>query len=98
MTSGDWRSGHPVLGLFLNGEEIPYRSRHGDRIRDDSFLLLVNGFHEDVEFHLPVRGFGDCWEVEIVTGDRPAGGERFDAQAPVGVQSRSMVVLRRVAD
>src|SRR3954454_16245842 len=59
MTSGDWRSGHPVLGLFLNGQEIPYKNRSGRRIEDDSFILLVNGHHEDVDFRLPVRRFGN---------------------------------------
>jgi glycogen operon protein len=98
MTSGDWRSGHPVLGLFLNGEEIPYKNRRGGRIEDDSFLLLVNGFHEDVQFRLPVRRFGGCWEVEIVTGALVGRGDRFDHGTEVAVESRSMVVLRRVVE
>jgi glycogen operon protein len=96
MTSGDWRSGHPVLGLFLNGEEIPYKTRSGGRIVDDSFVLLVNGFHEDVEFRLPGHRYGDCWEVEVVTGDNTDRGTRFDHHTEVPVQGRSMVVMRRV--
>jgi isoamylase len=98
MTSGDWRSGHPVLGLFLNGEEIPYRNRRGAKIEDDSFLILVNAFHEDQAFRLPVRRFGGCWEVEVCTAEGVADGTRFDAHTEVDVQSRSMMVLRRVAD
>ena len=98
MTSGDWRSGHPVLGLFLNGEEIPYKNRRGGRIVDDSFILLVNGFHEDVQFRLPARRYGGCWEVDIVTGAGVERGQRFDHHAEVPVQSRSMIVLRRVVD
>jgi glycogen operon protein len=97
MTSGDWRSGFPVLGLFLNGEEIPARGAQGERITDDSFLLLVNGHHEDVTFTLPVRRFGACWEVEIDTAD-PDGEGRFDALEEVAVIARGIVVLRRVAE
>jgi glycogen operon protein len=96
MTPDDWRSGHPVLGLFLNGEEIPYKTRSGGRIVDDSFLLLVNGFHEDVTFHLPGETFGERWEADIATGAGVDVGEGFSAGADVPVQSRSMVVLRRV--
>jgi glycogen operon protein len=98
MTAKDWRSGHPVLGLFLNGQEIPYRNRKGHRITDDSFLLLVNAHHEDVAWRLPVRRFGASWEVDIHTGDGVERGERFDHHTDVAVQSRSMVVLRRVVD
>ncbi len=96
MTSGDWRSGHPVLGLFLNGEEIPYRNRHGHKIEDDSFLILVNAHHEDVTFRLPVRRFGECWEVEVDTTAEDRRGERFEHNGEVHVPSRSMLVLRRV--
>jgi glycogen operon protein len=95
MTSGDWRSGHPVLGLFLNGDEIPQKSRRGEPIRDDSFLLLVNAHHEDTAFRLPVRRFGECWEVEIATCHEIEPGTRFEAHAEVPVMSRSMQLLRR---
>jgi glycogen operon protein len=98
MTAKDWRSGVPLLALFLNGDEIPYKNRHGRRIRDDSFLLLVNGSHEDEDFVLPAERFGASWEVEIVTGDHVKRGSRLDAGGDVAVQSRSMVVLRRVVN
>ena len=97
MTAKDWRSGEPLLGLFLNGEEIPYKNRHGRRIRDDSFLLLVNGSHEDQPFKLPAKRFGEAWNVEVVTGDHVKRGQRIDAGAVVPLQSRSMVVMRRLS-
>jgi isoamylase len=98
MTGNDWRSGHPVVGLFLNGEEIPYRNRRGEKITDDSFLILVNAHHEDETFRLPVRRFGGCWAVEIATSADFDEGARFDAHTEVPIQSRSMTVLRRVVD
>ena len=94
MTSGDWRSGHPVFGLFLNGEEIPYRGERGERILDDSFLILVNGHHEDAAFTLPVRRFGVRWEVAVDTSD-PQSKPAYTALDEVAVVARSMVVLRR---
>ena len=97
MASADWRSGHPVVGLFLNGEELPYRSWTGKKIADDSFLLLVNAHHEDETFKLPVSRFGDGWEVAVATSADIEPAARFDAQAELLVQSRSMLVLRRVA-
>jgi glycogen operon protein len=97
MTSHDWQSGHPVFGLFLNGEEIPYKDPRGQRIRDDSFLLLINATPDDATFTLPVRRLGACWEVVLDTADPAAGPEvRYDHRAQVGRMSRSMLVLRRV--
>ncbi len=98
MTSADWRSGHPVLGLFINGDEIPYKTRRGERIRDDSFLLLVNAHYEDVPFTLPVRRFGHEWAVEVHTSEELEREQRFGAHTQIDVQSRSMLVLRRVAE
>jgi glycogen operon protein len=98
MTGADWRSGHPVVGLFLNGEEFSYRSRHGRKISDDSFLVLVNAHHDDETFKLPVRRFGSSWETEIATGASVTPGERFEANSEVAMQSRSMAVLRRVVE
>ena len=57
MTKRDWESAH-VVGMFLNGEEIAAPDEHGERIVDDSFLLLFNGHHEDVEFKLPPTASG----------------------------------------
>ncbi|MEA2124580.1 MAG: isoamylase, partial [Solirubrobacteraceae bacterium] len=67
-------------------------------IRDDSFLLLVNAHHEDETFHLPVRRFGDCWEVEMATSADAEVGAHHDAHTEVAVESRSMLLLRRVAE
>ncbi len=59
MTQRDWEHDdlHHV-GLFLNGEEFPYLDARGERIDDDSFLLLFNAHHEDIEFTLPNARFG----------------------------------------
>ena len=45
-----------MLGVFLNGEEIarPTTTRRA-RSYDDSFLLLFNARHEDVDVHAAQR-------------------------------------------
>ena len=54
MTQRDWqRPDSRVLGVFLNGAEIPSRTEHGEEIVDDSFLLLFNAQLEPVTFTLP---------------------------------------------
>jgi isoamylase len=99
MTRRDWQAGEPVLGVFLNGAEIPTPGPHGEEIVDDSFLLLFNGHAEDRAFMLPPRRFGARWALELSTYDPhlEAGSAQYGARTEVEVPSRSIVVLKRAA-
>ena len=93
MTKRDWESAH-VVGMFLNGEEIAAPGEHGERVIDDSFLLLFNGGHEDVEFKLPPGRFGRRWTCALRTDD----GENvasLSAGEVVTVARLSLIVLIR---
>jgi len=95
MTQRDWQQ-EPgrTLGVFLNGEEIPSRTAHGEEIVDGSFLLLFNASAEPIAFTLPTRRFGTAWTVELATGEgAPEGG--VGSRARVTVQDRSLTLLRR---
>jgi glycogen operon protein len=98
MTRRDWNEGEPVLGLFLNGAEIPTRGPHGEHIEDDSFVLLFNAHGEDREFTLPRARMGKQWELEISTIDpgAEAGSTRHAAQSQLSMPAHSMLVLKRV--
>src|SRR6476619_6808579 len=97
MTQRDWERGdlHHV-GLFLNGEEFPYLGARGERIEDDSFLLLFNAHHEDVEFRLPNARYGASWGLELSTAEPEAepGAWSAPARGSVKVIARSVVVLK----
>ena len=70
MTKSDWESGERTVGMFLNGEEIASPDEKGQRILDESFLLLFNAHHEDVTFTLPNRRFGERWAL-VLAHHRP---------------------------
>ena len=72
MTGRDWEHGEAVLGMFLNGDAIPTPGSHGERITDDSFVLLFNAHDEDREFVLPRKRMGARWELELCTEDTEA--------------------------
>jgi glycogen operon protein len=98
MTRRDWADGElRSIGLFLNGEEIPARTRQGDHVTDESFLLLFNSHYEPVTFLLPPRRFGTRWKLELSTSEPHAEeGERsWPARGEVEVDDRSIVLLRR---
>jgi glycogen operon protein len=99
MTTRDWnRPDAHVLGVFLNGDHLLERDPEGNQVWDDSFLLLFNAFHEDVEFKLPSQRFGKRWVVELTTADKEERmrGKEQVAGGPVAVMSRSLLLLRRV--
>jgi isoamylase len=100
MTQRDWRRGDGhVLGVFLNGGELRDLTYEGEPLEDDSFLILFNAHHEDIEFRLPNPSFGKRWLLELTTADpkAPAGAWRAAARDTISVLSRSVVVLRRDA-
>jgi glycogen operon protein len=86
-----------VLGLFLNGQEMPEKGRHGERITDDSFVVLINGHFEQVGFTLPAMRFGKRWALELSTSEPHHPPEAWDALArsTVDCTPRSITVLRR---
>ncbi len=97
MSAEDWSTGFAKsLQVFLNGERIASPDRHGNRVVDDSFLVLFNAHHEPLDFTLPPATIGTQWEAEMATGSTPPVGTRFDADASVRVEDRSLLLLRRV--
>jgi glycogen operon protein len=97
MTGRDWEHGEAVLGMFLNGDAIPTPGKHGERITDDSFVLLFNAHAEDREFVLPPKRMGSSWALELCTHDpdAEAGSREYAARAAVGVPHHSITILRR---
>jgi glycogen operon protein len=98
MRDEDWGGSPPVLGLFLNGEEIPSPDVRGRQVLDESFLLLFNGHHEDCAFTLPDGQFADAWTIVVDTA-RPEldpGGATLPAEHELDLVHHSLVLLRRV--
>jgi len=72
MTDTDWQAGYArSLAVFLNGNAITEPDPHGEKVRDNDFLLLFNAHSEPVTFTLPGGQFGDEWEIVIDTAAGP---------------------------
>ncbi len=54
-----------TLGLMLNGNTLGVTDEEGHPVNDDSFLILVNAYHEGVEFLLPEGPKGKPW-VQLI--------------------------------
>jgi glycogen operon protein len=95
MADEDWETGYvKVVGVALDGNAIPYPGPRGERITDDVFLLLFNAHHETLSWTLP-GSFAPAWTVVVdTTTPVVGGGETFKAEEAIGVEGRSVVVLR----
>jgi isoamylase len=98
MTEDDWEAGFAKsLTVFLNGEAISEPDQRGERVRDDSFLLLFNASEQDLEFTVPAARYGQAWEKELDTAAREEPGTAAAAKPGdlIEVRNHSVQVLRR---
>jgi glycogen operon protein len=100
MTDADWREGFAKsLGVFLNGAAIATLDERGERIEDDSFLLLFNAHWDPLEFRLPPFAQHDRWVQLLDTTDACMRREppQFGPGWRLLVEGRALVVLRETA-
>jgi len=92
----DWDEARAVA-VFLNGEAISEPGPTGERIVDDSFLVLLNGHYEPLEFSLPGLRYGTVWTVAVDTAGPADGGDETElkAEGRVLLEARSTLVLTR---
>jgi glycogen operon protein len=96
MTADDWSSGFgKSIGVFFNGETIPSPDARGERVVDDTFLILFNAHYEPLVFTLPAKRWGARWLRMLDTADALNEGEALDAGAVTTVAARSLALFRR---
>ncbi|MEU3981050.1 glycogen debranching protein GlgX [Streptomyces sp. NPDC026672] len=101
MTQRDWDSARAsALTVFLNGNAISEPGTRGERIADDSFLLMFNASPGPLEFVVPVD-HGRQWQVVVDTartdGVPPGTGPKVEAGDRLPLPDRSLTVLQRPA-
>jgi len=68
MTNEEWSSTNTrALGMILNGEGMVEFDERGRRVKDDIFLLILNGWWEGVKFTLPGLKELTQWEQLVDT-------------------------------
>jgi glycogen operon protein len=96
MTDEDWGKGLLTLGIRLAGDAIEEMDELGNPIIDDSFLLLLNAYHEAVHFTLPAHKKGVAWQWVFDTAKTDGkdvrktwrGGKVYELEA------RAMALMR----
>jgi glycogen operon protein len=97
MSDEDWENPYArCLGLRLAGDAIEEVDERGNRIVDDTLLLLFNAHYEPIPFVLPAHRPKVRWELVLDT--REATGQRryrlLRGGAPYELEARSLAVFR----
>jgi pullulanase/glycogen debranching enzyme len=97
MSDEDWNnpSVH-CLGLRLAGDAIEDTDARGNRILDDTLLILLNAHYEPLSFVLPAHRRKVRWEVVFDTRDQKPTRRRrlIRGGQPYELEARSLVLLR----
>ncbi len=98
MDDSDWNIGYArAVTVYLNGDAITEPDMRGQKVRDDSFLVLLNAHSESIVFRVPDESFGERWEVALCTAsDTVADQEPVKAGDDIEVIDRGLLVLRRI--
>ncbi|HEX2194788.1 MAG TPA: glycogen debranching protein GlgX [Candidatus Limnocylindria bacterium] len=97
MTDGQWDAADTLtIGLRLAGDAIDERGPRGERIVDDTLLVLLNAAEASVDFRLPhdgARGWRLVLDTCSAEPPRDAGGPLHAGGSTYPVTPRTVVVL-----
>ncbi|MGV0352486.1 glycogen debranching protein GlgX [Corynebacterium confusum] len=100
MTQDDWDHDFgKSLMVYLNGNAISEPDARGQKIVDDSFVMIFNAHHEQIEFTLPTQDLGAKWKLVVDTahpGGYPTEEILIPAAGTIDVHPRSTLLLKQV--
>jgi isoamylase len=96
MNDDDWRvTFAKTLGVFLNGDALPWIDARGHPVRSGSFFMIFNAHSEPIEFTLPSEEWGKQWAYALDTAraDEELEPVPMKPEEVVSVMDRSFVLL-----
>jgi glycogen operon protein len=97
MTHEQWNTGWMrSLAVMFNGATLDDADEMGEPLKDDSFLILLNSYSEQVTYTIPRSPHGRGWKLLMNTHDleNPFHEEPMDGS--LDVAGRSVVLLREL--
>jgi glycogen operon protein len=97
MTDEEWNSPFiRSLGLMLNGLTLNTTDDLGEAVRDVTFLILFNSYHEGVKFVMPESPGRLGWETVMRTCDPDDPFSQHKIVASIIVSPRTVILLQEV--
>jgi glycogen operon protein len=94
MTPSDWYDLRTrTIGMYLSGEDIRQVGPHGERIVDESYLILLHAGLESTTFKLPGPPWATSYEV-VLDSSGELDNAHAEATAEFDLPALSLVVLR----
>jgi len=94
LTDSDWERPGVTLGMFLDGEEIHSRGHRGERVVDESFLVVLHSGDTPVGFTLPGVPWAKSYEFVLDTSTEDEPYFKPEAGSTLDVLPRSVLLLR----
>ena len=98
MAETDWfDEGRRTLGMFIDGSNCLSRTRDGELVSDDSWLMLMHAGADEISVTLPHERYGPSYVpyLDTTTADgSPANPGSFAPREKVTVAARSLLLLR----
>src|SRR5262249_30601180 len=89
-----WNAGWiRTLGMMLNGATLNACDQLGNPITDNSFLLLMNAYHQAVNFQLPPPPCDGIWQTILNTNNCTTPFKKSTARRRVRLEGRSLILL-----
>jgi isoamylase len=88
------------MAMRVAGEAIDEREAEGSRISDETLLVLLNSYHEELTFTLPEAGDADAFQWELVMDTKEAAppgpsGKQYAVESTYALGPRSLALFRR---
>jgi isoamylase len=99
MTDENWNEDHAkALAVYLNGKGLRMTGPKGEPVVDDSFFVIFNASHLDLEYMLPPERFASHWRkvIDTTSGVVHTDEEVLGSGQLLKVSERSVVVLMGV--
>jgi glycogen operon protein len=98
LTGAEWFDpAQSVLAMYLDGRGIRVRDARGQRVEDDSFLLVLHTGADALPVVLPGPPWARSYDVVLHTAtERPVAGGAVTAGGVLEVAGRTAVLLRAV--
>jgi glycogen operon protein len=96
LTDAEWFDpSQETVGMYLDGGGIRTRGPRGERVVDDSFLLVLHAGSDDREVTLPGLPWATSYDVVLDTCEEDgAGGRTYAAGDAMKLACRTAVLLR----